>query len=224
MSKKHDKKQKKHTNENSAEPAAVQMVNGKDIYGEIVRDFPQMLDYLSHLQLSPTNTCIALHPLANCLQVRLSYSSDLQTDFAIHPQKRVVGAEWRAVAASLIIRDRHVTGQEQAWLIGQGLATYILHIADYVPDFAENTAAMNKWTVEKLATALLLPEDLVQETTALAMDITKKQLTMIAPHNKDMVVNYAQLNVITHTAAQLANVPEWLMKQRIDAVFSGRTV
>ncbi|MFD1464706.1 hypothetical protein ACFQ4L_01185 [Lapidilactobacillus mulanensis] len=203
------------------EPDEDVLISGQYIYPEIIRDFPTMIDYLGRVRLSSTSTYVDLQALAASLQIRINYSSELQKDFALVPQKQVVGRSWRAVAASLIVKDHRVTAQEQAWLVGQGLATYILHIAEYVPDFSENTETMKKWTVDKMAATLLLPDDLVQRTVSLAIDLNQERLDVIEPLNQKTLVKAARLNLSTNLAAQLANVPEWLMRERSNDVFNG---
>lgn len=169
-----------------------------------------MLNYLGHLRVFEQATCVDLLGLAQALQV----------GFSLYPQKEVVGQGRRAVAATLIVADQKVTFPEQAWLVGRGLATYILNIAQYVPDFSENKAAMSKWTVDKLASNLLLPADLVERDTDLAENLNAELLDVADAHNQHLIFNTPHLSVIDATAARLANVPEWLMRQRINDVFN----
>ncbi|MFD1317982.1 hypothetical protein [Loigolactobacillus zhaoyuanensis] len=194
---------------------------GQYVYGDIIRDFPTMLDYLGHLRLAGTNTCIDLLGLAQSLCVRINYSSELKTDFMLHRPHTGVGRNERRVEAVLIVTGHAVTYQQQAWLVGQGLATYILNIAEYIPDFTENQAAMTKWTVDKLAGALLLPDDLVVRVTELAMDLNEPLLNVVDTHNQMMLFNTPRASIIAQTASRLANVPEWLMIQRIATVYNG---
>ncbi|WP_367296915.1 hypothetical protein [Loigolactobacillus coryniformis] len=205
---------------NSEETVAESYTSGEYVYGDIVRDFPEMLNYLGHLRVFEQATCVDLLGLAQALQVRINYSRELQVGFSLYPQKEVVGQGRRAVAATLIVADQKVTFPEQAWLVGRGLATYILNIAQYVPDFSENKAAMSKWTVDKLASNLLLPADLVERDTDLAENLNAELLDVADAHNQHLIFNTPHLSVIDATAARLANVPEWLMRQRINDVFN----
>ncbi|MFD0898701.1 hypothetical protein [Loigolactobacillus binensis] len=201
-------------------PEESEFISAEYAYVDIIRDFPEMADYLGHLALSTKVTCIDLLGLAQSLQVRIDYSSKLEVGFSLYPQKEVLGHGRRAVAATLVVTDQQVTFPEQAWLIGKGLATYILNVAEYVPDFSENEAAMTKWNVDKLASELLLPEDLVVRATELAEKLNAALLDTVDAHNRHLSFNTPHLSIVDKTAARLANVPEWLMRQRINDVYN----
>ncbi|KRN45769.1 hypothetical protein IV84_GL002072 [Pediococcus damnosus] len=207
-------------NNDSEKPIELQPEYGKYIYGEIIRDFPDMIDYLGRLKFSATSTCIDLLALAQSLRVRINYSSDLDKDFMLY-QPKTEAMNRHNVEAVLVVTDKQMTYQNQAWFVAQGLATYILDFAEYIPDFSENKDAMNKWTVFKLAEALLLPNDLVERVVDLSMALNEKTLDKVDQQNHFLVFNAPRTSIITHTAAQLANVPEWLMSQRIEEFYNG---
>ncbi|MFD0898703.1 hypothetical protein [Loigolactobacillus binensis] len=209
------------TDDDKKAPVEENYASGEYIYGDIVRDFPEMLNYFGHLRASNQATCVDLLGLAQALQVRINYSRELKVGFSLYPQKEVLGQGQRAVAATLIVADQKVTFPEQAWLVGQGLATYILNIAEYVPDFSQNEAAMSKWTVDKLAANLLLPADLVDRVTQIAEEQDAALLDVVDAHNnKNMIFNTPRLSILDRTAARLANVPEWLMRQRMNDFYN----
>jgi len=87
---------------NSEETVAESYTSGEYVYGDIVRDFPEMLNYLGHLRVFEQATCVYLLGLAQALQV----------GFSLYPQKEVVGQGRRAVAATLIVADQKVTFPE----------------------------------------------------------------------------------------------------------------
>ncbi|KRN29288.1 hypothetical protein IV38_GL000170 [Lactobacillus selangorensis] len=218
MSKKASKeKQSKQANDDQE---GVDWYAATAVYGDIMRDFPTLRNFLGRLKVYNDATCVDLLAMAGSLHMRINYSADLKTDFMIHPQK-AVGEDTQMVEASLIITDSHVTYPEQAWIVGKGFASFILKTVDYVSDFSEDDKTMQKWTVESLAAALLLPEDMVRHDTELAMKHNKAFLKVIDKANVHQLFNSPHISVITATAARLANVPEWLMRQRIDAVYNG---
>ncbi|WP_412989303.1 hypothetical protein ACLJJ6_10000 [Pediococcus siamensis] len=194
-------------------------IYGKYMYGEIIRDFPSLIDSLGRLIIQSASTCIDLLGLAQSLHVRIEYSSKLKTAFELYrPQSREFNHHYEDI---LVVTDHQVTYQQQAWLVGEGLAKYILSSVEYVPDFSKNTDAMTKWSVESLAAKLLLPNDLVEHVTDLAIDMNKNTLNIVDFYNQDLIFNTPRVTIIGHTAAQLANVPEWLMKQRMTEFYDG---
>ncbi|GEL13952.1 hypothetical protein LCO01nite_15010 [Lapidilactobacillus concavus] len=214
--------EKQTTEATESESSITNYVNAVYVYGEIVSDFPQLRTYLQHLRIPTESTFTDTIGLAHALQVRISYSREPKVDYSLYRLKEVVGEGMHAVAATLVVRDHHVTYPEQAWLIAQGLATYILNIAAYVPDFSQNQSTMTKWRVENLAIALLLPNTLVEYTVGIAMDIEHDLLVQAAKYNEGRVIfDAVKLGIVDAAAARLANVPEWLMHERINRVFDG---
>ena len=206
--------------DNSTQPTEPQPEYGKYIYADIIRDFPEMADYLGRLKLVNTFTCIDLLGLAYSLRIRINYSSDLDTDFALY-QPKVTAINGHSIEVVLIVSDHQKTYQDEAWSVAQGMATHILNLAEYVPDFSAANNGMHKWTVSKLASALLLPDDLVVRVVELSVELNTKLLDQVDTLNHGMIFNTPRASIIAHTAAQLANVPEWLMSQRIADVYHG---
>lgn len=192
---------------------------GKYMYADIIRDFPEMMDYLGQLKLKDTFTCVDLLVLAQALRIRIDYSNDLDTDFALY-QPKIAETNKYGVEVVLIVSSHQTTYQEQAWFAAQGMATHILNTAEYVPDFSATKNGMHKWSVARMAKMLLLPIDLAFRAVELSIDLNSKLLERVDGLNHGMSFNSARVDIIYHTAAQLANVPEWLMTERADEIVS----
>ncbi|WP_367365090.1 hypothetical protein [Pediococcus parvulus] len=205
-------------NEQDEEPASnhqkLEPEYGKYMYWEIIRDFPIMADYIGHYIQGNRFTAVNLIDLASSLGLRLDYSSELRTDFKLYRTKK-------SDIDVLIVSARHASIQDKAWYAAKGMANYILGDAEYVPDFSQNQGALNKWTDEKIAAKLLLPNDLLERDIDFATTYNRDLLNEVGERNAGVLFPYARLNIIGHTAAQIANVPDWLMEQRVDEFYNG---